>query len=220
VWRESHRDESFDSAVGLAQDRSPMGEPAPSESRRKAGRVEGVKRGNLCAEQGQTVPPPHSQDAGTDCPSGLAFSMLEAGAGRVGRRSLAATPGRDGWPSTVASRRSNRKPVAGNHPGYWFLVTGFSRAKRGSQNSAYRRPSVDGGERGVERLLSPRIFQQGEVIGMLTGAKLEHVRKAMQAVEDRVVANNKRSSQPIFRKGDRVVQKEVQKELERLVKRP
>ena len=54
---------------------------------------------------------------------------------------------------------------------------------------------------------------------MLTGARLERVRKAMQAVEDRVVGNNKRPSQPISRKGDKVVQKEIEKELKRLVTR-
>ena len=51
---------------------------------------------------------------------------------------------------------------------------------------------------------------------MLTGARLERVRKAMQAVEDRVVGN-KRHSQPTVRKADKVVQKEIEKELKRLV---
>ena len=50
---------------------------------------------------------------------------------------------------------------------------------------------------------------------MLSGARLERVRKAMQAVEDRVVGN-KRSAQPISRKGDKTVQKEIERELNRL----
>lgn len=52
---------------------------------------------------------------------------------------------------------------------------------------------------------------------MLTGVRLERVRKAMQAVEDRVVGNSKRPSQPISRKGDKVIQKEIEKELKCLV---
>ena len=45
----------------------------------------------------------------------------------------------------------------------------------------------------------------------------ERFKKAMQAVEDRVVGNNKRPSPPISRKGDKVIQREIEKELKRLV---
>ena len=72
--------------------------------------------------------------------------------------------------------------------------------REGLQDSAYRRP----------------VGWRPSCIGMLTGVRLERVRKAMQAVEDRVVGN-KRSAQPISRKGDKVIQKEIEKELKRLV---
>ena len=78
----------------------------------------------------------------------------------------------------------------------------------GGQNSAYRLPfGRRWGGGGRKTPFSPE-FPAGEGIGMLTGVRLERVRKAMQAVEDRVVGNNKRPSPPISRKGDKVVQKE------------
>lgn len=49
---------------------------------------------------------------------------------------------------------------------------------------------------------------------MLTGARLERVRKAMQAVEDRVVREG--HHQPVVRKGDKLVQTEIERELKRL----
>ena len=88
----------------------------------------------------------------------------------------------------------------------------------GRQNSAYRRPvGWRWGGEGRKTLSSPDFPTGEEGIGMLTGARLERVRKAMQAVEDRVVGNNKRPSPPISRKGDKVIQKEIEQELKRLV---
>ena len=117
-------------------------------------------------------------------------------------------------PEQKAQNSAYRLPV-----GWRCFDSAFSLA----QHHAERAERVEarwGGE-GRKTLPSPD-FPTGEErfgIVMLTGARLERLREAMQAVEDRVVGNNKRPSQSISRKGDKVIQKEIEKELKRLVTR-